>query len=109
MDLHVKVLAAFYLIFGVLGILGSLMVLLIFGGAAGIISMAGPQRPGRLARRPNRERGGNPVDSDAGAGRGLLQRLPKTAAMTPPPMAKWTLASSESRQIAVRSKMVVLA
>lgn len=30
MDLHVKVLAAFYLIFGVLGILGSLMVLLIF-------------------------------------------------------------------------------
>ncbi len=46
MDLHVKVLAAFYLIFGVLGILGSLMVLLIFGGAAGIISMAAPNDRG---------------------------------------------------------------
>ena len=47
MDLHVKVLAAFYLIFGVLGILGSLMVLLIFGGAAGIIAGIG-----LLKRRP---------------------------------------------------------
>ena len=42
MDLYVKVLAAFHLIFGVLGILGSLMVLLIFGGTAGITSMAAP-------------------------------------------------------------------
>lgn len=42
MDLHVKVLAAFHLIFEVLGILGSLMVLLILGGTAGIISMAAP-------------------------------------------------------------------
>ena len=30
MDLHVKVIAACYLIFGVRGLLGSLMVLLIF-------------------------------------------------------------------------------
>ena len=42
MDLYVKVLAAFHLIFGVFGILGSLMVLLILGGTAGIISMAAP-------------------------------------------------------------------
>ncbi|HIM50907.1 MAG TPA: hypothetical protein EYM36_03195 [Acidobacteria bacterium] len=52
MDLHVKVLAAFYLIFGVLGILGSLMVLLIFGGAAGIISMAAPNDPDALLAVP---------------------------------------------------------
>ena len=52
MDLHVKVLAAFYLIFGVLGILGSLMVLLIFGGAAGIISMAAPTDPDALLAVP---------------------------------------------------------
>ena len=52
MDLHVKVLAAFYLIFGVLGILGSLMVLLIFGGAAGIISMAAPNDPDALQAVP---------------------------------------------------------
>lgn len=52
MDLHVKILAAFYLIFGVLGILGSLMVLLIFGGAAGIISMATPNDPDALLAVP---------------------------------------------------------
>ena len=52
MDLHVKVLAALYLIFGVLGILGSLMVLLIFGGAAGIIIMAAPNDPDALLAVP---------------------------------------------------------
>ena len=52
MDLHVKILAAFYLIFGVLGILGSLMVLLSFGGAAGIISMAAPNDPDALLAVP---------------------------------------------------------
>ena len=52
MDLHVKVLAAFYLIFGLLGILGSLMVLQSFGGAAGIISMAAPNDPDALLAVP---------------------------------------------------------
>ena len=52
MDLYVKVLATFHLIFGVLGILGSLMVLLIFGGAAGIISMAAPNDPDALLAVP---------------------------------------------------------
>ena len=52
MDLHVKVLAAFYLIFGVLGILGSFMVLLSFGGAAGIISMAAPNDADALLAVP---------------------------------------------------------
>ena len=45
MDLHVKVLAAFHLILGVLGLMGSLMVALVFGGAAGIINMAAPEDP----------------------------------------------------------------
>ncbi len=45
MDLHVKVLAAFHLILGVLGLMGSLMVAVVFGGAAGIINMAAPDDP----------------------------------------------------------------
>ena len=40
MELHVKVLAAFHLILGVLGMMGSLVVALLFGGVAGIINMA---------------------------------------------------------------------
>jgi hypothetical protein len=40
MELHVKVLAAFHLVFGVLGLMGSLVVALLFGGVAGIINMA---------------------------------------------------------------------
>lgn len=39
----------------------------------------------------------------------LLQYLPKTAAITPPPMPNWTLASNGSRMVSVRSKMVVFA
>ena len=41
-ELHVKVLAAFPLILGVLGLMGSLMILLLFGGATGIISTTRP-------------------------------------------------------------------
>lgn len=40
MDLHVKVVAAFHIVLGILGVMGSLMVALLFGGAAGIIRMA---------------------------------------------------------------------
>ncbi len=52
MDLHVKVLAAFHLILGVLGLLGSMLVGLVFGGAAGIISMAAPNDPDALLAVP---------------------------------------------------------
>ncbi len=45
MDLHVRILAAFHLILGVLGLMGSLMIVLLFGGAAGIISMAAANDP----------------------------------------------------------------
>ena len=45
MDLHVKILAAFHLILGVLGLMGSLMILLLFGGAAGIVSIAALHEP----------------------------------------------------------------
>ena len=45
MDLHVKVLAAFHLILGVLGLMVSLMIILIFGGLAGIINMAATDNP----------------------------------------------------------------
>jgi hypothetical protein len=41
MDLHVKILAAFHLVLGVLGLVGALIVLMVFGGAAGIVSAVG--------------------------------------------------------------------
>ena len=52
MDLHVKVLAAFHIILGLLGLMGSLMVLLLFGGATGIISTTGPTDPDALLAVP---------------------------------------------------------
>ena len=52
MDLHVKFLAAFHIILGLLGLMGSLMVLLLFGGAAGIISTAAPNDPDALLAVP---------------------------------------------------------
>ena len=52
MDLHVKVLAAFHLILGVLGLMGSLMVVLIFGGLAGIINMAAIDDPSAFLAVP---------------------------------------------------------
>ena len=45
MDQHVKILAALHLILGALGLMASLMVVLLFGGAAGIISMAAANNP----------------------------------------------------------------
>ena len=52
MELHVKVLAAFHLVFGVLGLMGSLLVALVFGGAAGIINMAAIDDPDALLAVP---------------------------------------------------------
>ncbi len=40
MELQIKILAVFHIIFGVLGVMGSLVVALLFGGAAGIVNMA---------------------------------------------------------------------
>ena len=45
MELHVKVLAAFHLVFGVLGLIVALAVLLIFGGAAGVVGVAAVEEP----------------------------------------------------------------
>jgi hypothetical protein len=45
MDTHVKILAAFHLIAGVLGLIVSLMIMLLFGGAAGITAMAATNEP----------------------------------------------------------------
>ena len=44
-ELHVKILAAFYLVFGVLGLIVALGVLLIFGGAAGVVGVAAVEEP----------------------------------------------------------------
>ena len=45
MELHVKILAAFHLVFGVLGLIVALAVLLIFGGAASVAGVAGVEEP----------------------------------------------------------------
>ena len=45
MDLHVKILATFHLVLGVLGLLGSFLLLVAFGGDAGIIGMAANTDP----------------------------------------------------------------
>ena len=44
-ELHVKILAAFHLVFGVLGLIVALGVLLIFGGAAGVVGVAAVEEP----------------------------------------------------------------
>jgi hypothetical protein len=41
MDTHVKVLAVLHLVFGACGILGSIALMLIFGGAVGIVGASG--------------------------------------------------------------------
>ena len=45
MELHVKILATFHLVFGVLGLIVALAVLLIFGGAAGVVGVAAVEEP----------------------------------------------------------------
>ena len=52
MDLHVKVLATFHLILGVLGLMGSLLVVLVSGGLAGIINMAAIDDPNAFLAVP---------------------------------------------------------
>ena len=45
MEQHVKVLAAFHIVFGALGLIGALAILIIFGGAAGAAGFAAADEP----------------------------------------------------------------
>ena len=45
MEIHVKILAAFHLVFGVLGLIVAVGVLLIFGGAASVAAVAAVEEP----------------------------------------------------------------
>lgn len=45
METHVKILAAFHLVFGALGLVGGLVIIMIFGGAAGIVGSAAAGDP----------------------------------------------------------------
>ena len=45
MDVHVKVLAAFHIAFGVIGLTAAFLILIIFGGAAGAASFAAAEQP----------------------------------------------------------------
>ena len=45
MDTHLRILAAFHVIFGLLGLVGALAILLIFGGGAAAASFATTQDP----------------------------------------------------------------
>jgi len=52
METHVNVVAILYLVFSALGILGSLVVLLIFGGAASIVGTTAVDEPGARVAIP---------------------------------------------------------
>lgn len=52
METHVKVVAILYLVFSALGVVGALVVLLIFGGAAGIVGSAASDEPGARVAVP---------------------------------------------------------
>ena len=45
MDLHVKILAAFHIVFGLLGLMAALGVLVVFGGLAGAAGFAAESEP----------------------------------------------------------------
>ncbi|MFB3777186.1 MAG: hypothetical protein ACE141_06220 [Bryobacteraceae bacterium] len=45
---HVRILAYLHIVFGSLGLVGALIVLLVFGGIAGIVGMANPNDPDAL-------------------------------------------------------------
>ena len=45
MDLHLKILAAFHIVFGVIGLVGALGILIVFGGAAGAAGFAAADEP----------------------------------------------------------------
>lgn len=52
METHVKVVAILYLVFSALGVVAALVVLLIFGGAAGIVGSAASDEPGARVAVP---------------------------------------------------------
>ena len=45
MDLHVKILAGFYIVFGLLGLMAALAILIVFGGMAGAAGFAAGNEP----------------------------------------------------------------
>ena len=45
MDLHVKILAAFHIVFGLLGLVAALGILIVFGGMAGAAGFAAANEP----------------------------------------------------------------
>ena len=45
MDVHVRILAAFHIAFGLIGLTAAFLMLLIFGGAAGAASFAAADQP----------------------------------------------------------------
>ena len=49
MEGHVKALGILHIAFGVLGVMGALVVLLIFGGAAAVVGMTAPERDAEIA------------------------------------------------------------
>ena len=45
MDLHLKLLAAFYIVFGLLGLIAAVAILIVFGGSAGAAAFAAADEP----------------------------------------------------------------
>ena len=45
MDAHVKILAAFHIAFGLIGLTAAFVMLLLFGGAAGVAGLAAADQP----------------------------------------------------------------
>lgn len=45
MDLHIKILAVFHIVFGLIGLMAALAILIIFGGAAGAAGFAAANEP----------------------------------------------------------------
>jgi hypothetical protein len=52
MDTHVKIVAILYLVFSALGVLGALVILLIFGGAASLVGTTAADEPGARVAIP---------------------------------------------------------
>ena len=45
MELHVKILAVFHIVFGLIGLMAALAILIVFGGAAGAAGFAAANEP----------------------------------------------------------------
>lgn len=52
MDQHVKVIGAFHIIFGGVGLLGALLILLFFGGLSGLVALVGTDEPAAVLTLP---------------------------------------------------------